>query len=64
MTAKVPRVEPMAAHPHKPTEHWQALKAGEAKTVRRTAAERAARDRERQDSTDYTAAERAHETGE
>ena len=64
MTVKVPKVEPLAAKPIKPTDHWKALQAGEAKAVRRTAAERAARDRERKDSTDYTAAQRAHETGE
>lgn len=54
----------MAAHPQKPTEKWKAVQDAEAKTVRRTAAERAARDRERKDSTDYHAAEQAHETGE
>lgn len=54
----------MAAHPQQPTKHWKALREAEAKTVRRTAEQRAARDRERKDATDYTAAERAHETGE
>jgi hypothetical protein len=64
MTPKPPKVEPMAAHPIKPTDKWKALQNAEAKTVRRTAAERAERDRERKDSTDYTSAQRAHETGE
>jgi hypothetical protein len=64
MTPKVPKVEPMASHPIQPTEQWKELQAEVADVATRTAAQRAARDRERKDSTDYVATARAHETGE
>lgn len=64
MTPKPPRVEPMAAHPQQPTKHWQAVKDAEAETVTRTAEQRAARDRERHNHTEYARNERAQQTGD
>jgi hypothetical protein len=63
MTAELPRVEKMAQHPHKPTENFQLLQAAMADVVQQTVDERARRDRERIDATDYTRNQRADETG-
>jgi hypothetical protein len=58
------RIEPMARKPHAPTKHWATYTASIADHVKRTAAQRAARDRERTDSTDYHHAAEAAPTGE
>jgi hypothetical protein len=60
---KVPRIERKAQHPHAPTENWKALQQGVADAATRSADQRAARDRERTDSTDYARNQRAQTEG-